>query len=145
MAKTPPNTNPIVSDWLAANDDVYIPRNREKPVLTVLDGKEFAYLDYHSAVQMGKKLQAEAFAQSFSAMGRGIKRFLSSTVPSLARSLWRRLKFNHQTGLAVAELSRLSPELLKDIGLTAGDISVVASGRIRTDELSEIRRSGWPY
>ena len=57
MAKTPPNTDPIVSDWLAANDDVYIPRNREKPVLTVLDGKELAYLDYHSAVQMGKNFR----------------------------------------------------------------------------------------
>ena len=32
-----------------------------------------------------------------------------------------------------------------DIGLTAGDISAVASGRITTDELNEIRRSGWPY
>ena len=145
MTRTPLSTDPIVSDWLAANDDVYTSGNREKPVLTVLDGKEFAYLDYHLVVQMGKKLQAEAFAQAFSALGRGIKRFLSSTVPSLARPLWRRLKTNHQTRLAVAELSRLSPELLKDIGLTAGDIAVVASGRIRTDELSEIRRSGWPY
>ena len=145
MAKTPPNTDPIVSDWLAANDDVYIPRNREKPVLTVLDGKEFAYLDYHSAVQMGKKLQAEAFAQSFSAMGRGIKRFLSSTVPSLARSMWSRLKMSRQRRIAVADLSRLSPEILIDIGLTDGDISAVSSGRITTDELNEIRRSGWPY
>ena len=69
MAKTPPNTDPIVSDWLAANDDVYIPRNREKPVLTVLDGKEFAYLDYHSAVQMGKKLQAEGLRAIFQCDG----------------------------------------------------------------------------
>ena len=145
MIKPSPNADPVVSDWLAANDDTYIPGNREKPVLTVLDGKEFDYLDYALAVQRGKKLQAEAYAQAFSTLGRGIQRFLSVTVPSLAQSTWSRLKTSRQRRIAVADLSRLSPEILMDIGLTAGDISAVASGRIRADEPNEIRRSGWPY
>ena len=138
MIKTFPNADPVVSDGLAANDDTYIPANREKPVLTVLDGKEFDHLDYALAIQRGKQLQAEAYAQAFSMLGRGIRRFLSVIVPSFARSMWSRLKLSRQRRIAVADLSRLSPEILMDIGLTAGDISAVASGRITTDELKRM-------
>ena len=145
MIKTSLNADPVVSDGLAANDDTYIPANREKPALTVLDGKEFDHLDYALAIQRGKQLQAEAYAQAFSMLGRGIRRFLSVIVPSFARSMWSRLKLSRQRRIAVADLSRLSPEILVDIGLTDGDISAVSSGQITTDELNEIRRSGWPY
>ena len=145
MTQTSPNADAVVSNGLAANDDTYIPANREKPVLTVLDGKEFDHLDYALAIQRGKQLRAEAYAQAFSMLGRGIRRFLSVIVPSIARSMWSRLKMSRQRSIAAADLSRLSPEILIDIGLTAGDISAVASGRINTDELNEIRRSGWPY
>ena len=92
MIKTSLNADPVVSDGLAANDDAYIPANREKPVLTVLDGKEFDYLDYALGIQRGKQLQAEAYAQAFSMLVRGIRRFLSVIVPSFARSMWSRLK-----------------------------------------------------
>ena len=103
------------------------------------------HLDYALAIQRGKQLQAEAYAQAFSMLGRGIRRFLPVIVPSIARSMWSRLKMSRQRRIAAADLSRLSPEILIDIGLTDGDISAVASGRIKTDELNEIRRSGWPY
>ena len=145
MIKTSLNADPVVSDGLAANDDTYIPANCEKPVLTVLNGKEFDYLDYALALQRGKQLQAQAYAQAFSTLGRGIQRFLSVIVPSFARSMWSRLKMSRQRRIAGADLSRLSPEILVDIGLTDGDISAVSSGRITTDELNEIRRSGWSY
>ena len=145
MRKTSLNADAVVSNGLAANDDTYIPEKREKPVLTVLDGKEFDHLDYALAIQRGKQLRAEAYAQAFSMLGRGIRRFLSVIVPSIARSMWSRLKMSRQRRIAAADLSRLSPEILIDIGLTAGDISAVASGRINTYELNEIRRSGWPY
>lgn len=145
MIKTSLNADPVVSDGLAANDDIYIHGNREKLVLTVLDGREFDYLDYALAVQRGKKLQAQAYAQAFSTLGHGIQRFLSVIVPNLVRSMWSRLKTNRQRRIAIADLSRLSPEILVDIGLTDGDISAVSSGRITTNELNEIRRSGWPY
>ena len=138
MIKTSLNADPVVSDGLAANDDTYIPGNREKPVLTVLNGKEFDYLDYALALQRGKQLQAQAYAQAFSTLGRGIQRFLSVIVPSFARSMWSRLKMSRQRRIAVADLSRLSPEILVDIGLTDGDISAVASGRITTDELKRM-------
>ena len=138
MIKTSLNADPVVSNGLAANDDTYIPGNREKPVLTVLDGKEFDHLDYALAIQRGKQLQAEAYAQAFSMLGRGIRRFLSVIVPSFARSMWSRLKLSRQRRIAVADLSRLSPEILVDIGLTDGDISAVASGRITTDELKRM-------
>ena len=138
MIKTSLNADPVVSNGLAANDDTYIPANREKPVLTVLNGKGFDYLDYALAIQRGKQLQAEAYAQAFSMLGRGIRRFLSVIVPSLARSMWSRLMTRHQRRIAVAELSRLSPEVLVDIGLTDGDISAVSSGRITTDELKRM-------
>jgi len=145
MIKIPLNADPVVSDGLAANDDIYIPGNRERPVLTVLDGRGFFYLDYALAVQRGKKLQAQAYAQAFSTLGHGIQRFLTVTVPSLAGPMWSRLKTSRQRRITVADLSRLSPEILVDIGLTDGDISAVSSGRITTGELNEIRRSGWPY
>ena len=138
MTQTSPNADAVVSNGLAANDDTYIPANREKPVLTVLDGKEFDNLDYALAIQRGKQLQAEAYAQAFNMLGRGIRRFLSVIVPSLARSMWSRLMTRHQQRIAVAELPRLSPEVLVDIGLTDGDISAVSSGRITTDELKRI-------
>jgi len=145
MIKIPLNADPVVSDGLAANDDIYIPGNRERPVLTVLDGRGFFYLDYALAVQRGKKLQAQAYAQAFSTLGHGIQRFLTVTVPSLAGPMWSRLKTSRQRRITVADLSRLSPEILVDIGLTDGDISAVSSGRIKPHELNEIRRSGWPY
>ena len=138
MIKTSLNADPVVSDGLAAKDDTYIPGNREKPVLTVLYGKEFDHLDYALAIQRGKQLQAEAYAQAFSMLGRGIRWFLSEIVPSLTRSMWSRLKMSRQRHIAVADLSRLSPEILVDIGLTDGDISAVSSGRIRTDELKRM-------
>ena len=145
MTKISLNADPVVSDGLAANDDIYIPGNRERPVLTVLDGRGFFYLDYALAVQRGKKLQAQAYAQAFSTLGHGIQRFLTVTVPSLAGPMWSRLKTSRQRRITVADLSRLSPEILVDIGLTDGDISAVSSGRIKPHELNEIRRSGWPY
>jgi uncharacterized protein YjiS (DUF1127 family) len=145
MTKTSLNADPVVSDGLAANDDKYNPGNREKPVLTVLDGREIHYLDYALAVQRAKKLQAQAYAQAFSTLGRGIQRFLTVIVPSLTRPMWSRLKTSRQRRITVADLSRLSPEILVDIGLTDGDISAVSSGRIKPHELNEIRRSGWPY
>ena len=138
MIKTSLNADPVVSDGLAANDDIYIPGNREKPVLTVLDGRGFFCLDYALAVQRGKKLQAQAYAQAFSTLGHGIQRFLTVTVPNLAGSMWSRLKTSRQRRVAIADLPRLSPEILVDIGLTDGDISAVSSGRIRTDELKRM-------
>ena len=138
MIKTSLNADTVPSDGLAANDDIYIHENREKPVLTVLDGREFDYLDYALATQRAKQLQAEAYAQAFSTLGHGIKRFLTVTVPNLAGSMWSRLKTSRQRRIAVADLSRLSPEILIDIGLTDGDISAVSSGRITTDELKRM-------
>jgi len=47
--------------------------------------------------------------------------------------------------LAIAALSGFSTEALNEIGITAGDVAVAASGRITLAELNEILRSGWPY
>ena len=81
----------------------------------------------------------------FSALGRAIERFSVSTLPSLVRSLTGRLKARRKKRLAIVALSGLSTEALNDIGITAGDVAVVASGLITLAELNEIRRSGWPY
>ena len=69
MIKIPLNADPVVSDGLAANDDIYIPANRERPVLTVLDGRGFFYLDYALAVQRGKKTAGPSLRAGFQYVG----------------------------------------------------------------------------
>ena len=150
MKKT--TLRPEVADSHSANDEYYTAARQGKPVLTVLDGPKFSGLDnqfvsvdYARATQIARQLQARVIAEVFSAFGQLIKRFVVFTAPGMILSVGKALKTRYQTRKAVTYLSNLAPEVLQDIGLTRGDISALAAGRIHSDDLNEIRRSRWPY
>ena len=130
----------VVADWIAAND-VHVLKDAQKPLVTAVDDTSLDLFDYSLATRRARKAQAQAF----SALGRAIKRLLVATLPSLMGSFRSQLKASHEKRRAIAALSGLSTDMLKDIGITSTDIAAARSGRVTLTELNEIRRSGWPY
>ena len=130
----------VVADWIAAND-VHVLKDAQKPLITAVDDTSLDLFDYSLATRRARKAQAQAF----SALGRAIKRLLVATLPSLIGSFRSQLKASHEKRRAIAALSGLSTDMLKDIGITAGDVAAARSGRVTLAELNEIRRAGWPY
>ena len=145
MTRLPlPYPHQVVADWIAAND-VHVLKDAQKPLITAVDDTSLDLFDYSLATRRARKAQAEAVAQVFSALGRAIKRLLVVTLPNLIGSFRSQLKASHEKRRAIAALSGLSTDMLKDIGITAGDVAAARSGRVTLAELNEIRRSGWPY
>ena len=132
----------VIADWVQAND-VHVLKDAQKPLITAFDDTNLDLSDYSLASRRAHK--AVAVAQVFSALGRAIKRLLVGTLPSLIGSFRSQLKASHEKRRAIAALSGLSTDMLKDIGITAVDVATARSGRVTLAELNEIRRSGWPY
>ena len=145
MARLPlPYPHQVVADWIAAND-VHVLKDAHKPLITAFDDTDLDLFDYSLTTRRARNALAETAAQVFSARGRAIKRLWVATLPSLMGSFRSQLKASHEKRRAIAALSGLSTHELKDIGITATDIAVVRSGQVTLTELTEIRRSGWPY
>ena len=134
----------VIADWIQAND-VHVLKDAQKPLITAFDDTNLDLFDYSLASRRAHKAQAVAVAQVFSPLGRAIKRLLVATLPSLIGSFRSQLKAGHEKRRAIAALSGLSTDMLKDIGITAVDVAAARSGRVTLAELNEIRRSGWPY
>ena len=134
----------IIADWIQA-DDVHVLKDAQKPLYNSFDDTNLDLSDYALASRRAHKAQAEAVAQVFSSLGRAIKRLLVATLPSLIGSFRSQLKASHEKRRAIAALSGLSTDMLKDIGITAVDVAAARSGRVTLAELNEIRRSGWPH
>ena len=145
MTKTPSLIpQQVISDWIQAND-VHVLKDVQKPPITAFGDTNLDLSDYSLASRRAHKAQSEAMAQVFSALGRVIKRLLVVTLPSLSGSFRSQLKASHEKRRAIAALSDLSTDMLKDIGITAGDVAAARSGRVTLAELNVFRRSGWPY
>ena len=145
MTKTPSFIpHQVIADWIQTND-VHVLKDVQKPLITTFDDTNLDLFDYSLASRRAHKAQAEAVAQVFSPLGRAIKRLLVATLPSLIGSFRSQLKASHEKRRAIAALSGLSTDMLKDIGITAVDVAAARSGRVTLAELNEIRRSGWPH
>ena len=134
----------VIADWVQAND-VHVLKDAHKPLITSFDDTNLDLSDYSLASRRAHKAQAVAVAQVFSALGREIKRLLVVTLPSLIGSFRSQLKARYEKRRAIAALSGLSRDMLKDIGITAVDVAAARSGRVTLAELNVFRRSGWPY
>ena len=145
MTRLPlPYPHQVVADWIAAND-IHVLKDAQKPLITAFDDTSLDLFDYSLASRRAHKAQAVAVAQVFSALGRAIKRLWVATLPSFIGSYRSQLKASHEKRRAIAALSGLSTDMLKDIGITAVDVAATRSGRVTLAELNEIRRSGWPH
>ena len=145
MTKTPSLIpHQVIVDWIQAND-VHVLKDAQKPLITAFDDTNLDLFDYSLASRRAHKAQAEAVAQVFSALGRAIKRLLVATLPSLIGSFRSQLKASHEKRRAIAALSGLSTDMLKDIGITAGDVAAARSGRVTLPELDVFRRAGWSH
>ena len=145
MTRLPlPYPHQVVADWIATND-VHVLKDAQKPMITAFDDTNLDLFDDSLATRRARKAQAEAAAQVFSALGRAIKRLLVVTLPSLIGSFRSQLKASHHKRRAIAALSGLSTDMLKDIGITAGDVAAARSGRVTLAELDVFRRAGWPH
>ena len=145
MTKTPSLIpHQVIADWIQAND-VHVLKDARKPLITAFDDTDLGLFDYSLASRRAHKAQAEAVAQVFSALGRAIKRLLVATLPSLVGSFRSQLKASREKRRAIAALSDFSTDMLKDIGITAGDVAAARSGRVTLAELDVFRRAGWPH
>ena len=68
-----------------------------------------------------------------------------TTVPKITNIVLVYIQAERKRRRALRELYQLSPEILRDIGLTEGDVMAIARNRVSVSELNEIRREGWNY
>ncbi len=87
-------------------------------------------IDYSAAERQGRTIRAKTVASLISLFKGRISNAIST---HRARALKRR---------GLADLLRLNDRLLKDIGLTRGDLAAVKLGHTTLAELSPLRRAG---
>jgi uncharacterized protein YjiS (DUF1127 family) len=145
MTKNPPFIpHQVIADWIQSNDD-HVLKDVPKHVITTLDNTEFDTSDYTFVSRQARKAQAEAIGLVFGGIGEKVKRFFSVAVPDMSNSFLVYIRASRRRRRALSELYQLSEGVLRDIGLTEGDVIAVARNRISLSELNEIRRSGWRY
>ena len=134
----------VIADWIQSND-VHVLRDAPKPEITAFDNTEFDTFDYTFVSRQARKAQAEAIGLVFGGIGQIIKRFFGVAVPDMSNSFLVFSRAKRRRRRALRELYQLSPRMLRDIGLTEGDVMAVARNRASVSELNEIRRNGWRY
>ena len=113
MSKSPPQyLDQTVAKWTDANDD-HVLKGPEAALLTVLDSKEFRFLDYDIVMRRARQAQAQEIRLLIGQLGRAIGRVLNA--------LWVN-PFNKYRGMRAqrhqSELIRSLPDhLLRDIGI----------------------------
>lgn len=145
MTKNPPFIpHQVIADWIQSNDD-HVLRDAPKPEITAFDNTEFDTFDYSFVSRQARKAQAEAIGLVFGGIGQKIKRFFGVAVPDMSNGFRVFIRAKRRRRRALRELYQLSPRMLRDIGLTEGDVMAVARNRVGVSELNEIRRNGWRY
>ena len=145
MTKTPPFIpHQVIADWIQSNDD-HVLKDVPKHVITTLDNTEFDTSDYTFVSRQARKAQAEAIGLVFGGIGQKIKRFFGVAVPDMSNGFRVFIRAKRRRRRALRELYQLSPGMLRDIGLTEGDVMAVVRNRVGVSELNESRRNGWRY
>ncbi len=95
---------------------------------------------YYWLLRTGKKDRRSALAASLN-----IAELLYQT--KLKDWRHKRLNFSDifKRWRALNVLKQLSPEILRDIGLTEWDLATMAYGKSSLEDLDEIRRKGWLF
>ena len=145
MTKNPPFIpHQVIADWIQSNDDRVF-KDVPKHVITTFDNTEFDTSDYTFVSRQARKAQAEAIGLVFESIGQKVKRFFGVAVPDMSNSFRVFIRAKRRRRRALRELYQLSPAMLRDIGLTEGDVIAVARNQVSVSELNEIRRNGWRY
>ena len=141
MTNNPPSIPRGVIDRWVRDSRVSTLNGSTEPVVTAFDDPSFETFNTSSLAAAAGK----AIAGTFRFYGRAIKSVLNHGVLSYSSSLYSQVRKLTKRRRALRELYSLPPEILRDIGLSQGDISAVERGRIDLHELDKIRRMRWPY
>ena len=145
MTNNPPSIpRGVIGRWVRDSRVTTLSGSTE-PVVTAFDEPSFETFDTSSLPAAAGKVRGEVIAGTFRFYGRAIKSVLNHGVLSYSSSLYSQARKLTKRRRALRELYSLPPEILRDIGLSQGDISAVERGRIDMHELDKIRRQAWPY
>ena len=113
MSKSPPRyLDQTVAKWTAANDE-HVLKGHESALLTVLDSKEFSFLDYDIVMRRAHQAQAQAIRLLVGQLGRAVSRVINA--------LWANPVDKHRRTRAHRQrdqlIRSLPSHLLRDIGI----------------------------
>ena len=100
--------------------------------------------DYEHYLARGRKLRAQAASRLACALSTMLGQAFDTLSASISRMV-QRARTRRQRQKTVAALSRLSPHILKDIGLVSADVSLLTHGQVTVPELAQVRRTGWAH
>ena len=113
MSKSPPRyLDQTVAKWTVANDD-HVLKGPEAALLTVLDSKEFSFLDYDIVMRRARKAQAQEIRLLIGQLGHAIGRVLNAIWATLSDQKRGIRSSRYQNGL----IRSLPDHLLRDIGI----------------------------
>jgi len=113
MSKSPPRyLDQTVAKWAVANDD-HVLKGPEAALLTVLDSKEFSFLDYDIVMRRARKAQAQEIRLLIGQLGHAVGRVLNAIWATLSDQKRGIRASRYQNGL----IRSLPDHLLRDIGI----------------------------
>jgi hypothetical protein len=113
MSKSPPRyLDQTVAKWAVANDD-HVLKGPEAALLTVLDSKEFSFLDYDIVMRRARKAQAQEIRLLIGQLGHAVGRVLNAIWATLSDQKRGIRASRYQDGL----IRSLPDHLLRDIGI----------------------------
>ena len=143
MTDNPPSIpRSVIDRWVRASRVSTLSGSSE-PVVAAFDEPSFETFNSGSLAATVGKARGEAIARVYRFCARAIKSALNHGALSYSSSLYFQVREFTKRRRALRELYSLPPEILRDIGLSQGDISAVEHGRIDLYELDKIRRQGW--
>ena len=143
MTDNPPSIPRAAIDRWVRDRRVSTLSSSNEAVVAAFDEPSFETFNSSSLAAAAGKVRGEAIAGAFRFCARAIKSALNHGALSYSSSLYFQVREFTKRRRALRELYSLPPEILRDIGLSQGDISAVEHGRIDLYELDKIRRQGW--
>ena len=143
MTDNPPSIPRAAIDRWVRDRRVSTLSSSNEAVVAAFDEPSFETFNSSSLAAAAGKVRGEAIAGAFRFCARAVKSVLNHGVLSYSSSLNSQVREFTKRRRALRELYSLPPEILRDIGLSQGDISAVEHGRIDLYELDKIRRQGW--
>ena len=145
MTDNPPSIpRGLIDRWVRDSRVITLSGSNE-PVGAACGEPGFQTFNTSSGAAGADKARGGAIAVAFRFCARVIDGMLNRGILVHLSGVYSQVRESTKRRKALRELYSLSPEILRDIGLSQGDISAVERGRIDLQELDKIRRQGWPY